>query len=119
MNATELVRQYLDASDPSRLQLDRLRSLLADDFTIADPLVDATSADDFVDKLRTYGSSPGMENTIEAVIGEGERVAALTRLAVAGETITYCMWFVVRGDKIKSVLVVYDPRPFLKMAGGA
>lgn len=116
MTPTETVRAYLESSSPGAIDFDRLRGLLTDDFTLTDPMVAATSADDFVAKLRQFGNQPGLENTIEEIVGHGNRVAALTRLRAHTETITYCMWFTVCDEKVSDVLVVYDPRPFLRMA---
>lgn len=116
MSATQLVRQYLDATDPADLKLDRLRELLADDFRVSDPMAGASTADEFVGQLRGFGGAPGMKNIVEAVIGQGDRVAVLSRFEVADKRITFSTWFRVIDDKIASVEVVYDPRPFLEMA---
>lgn len=117
MKSTQLVRDYLKAIDPSALQFEQARALLADDFKMEDPLVSADSADDFIAKIRSYGSSPHMKSSIDQLIGDGDIVAALTRLEVADQTITYAQWFWLSEGKIKRHRTVYDPRPFLEMAG--
>jgi hypothetical protein len=41
-------------------------------------------------------------------------VCLLYDLTMAGQTIFGCGWYQVQNGKIKSLKVVFDPRPFLK-----
>lgn len=116
MTATELIRTYLEAVTPGRTQFDRVRQLLTDDFTMSDPLMSADSADHFVAQLRAFGEGPPMRTRIEEVVGHGNTVAALTRVELGEHSIEFSQWFRIRDDKIQHLRVIYDPRPFLRMA---
>ena len=121
MNSIELVREYLAASAPGQKQFDRVRAMLTDDFTHTDTLMGATSADDFVSKIRGYaegGGGPPMSLEIDEITGDDKIVAALTQLKIGPTTITYAQWFWIEDGKIQKAHVIYDPRPFLEMAQG-
>lgn len=45
---------------------------------------------------------------------EGQDVCLLYDLKMSGKTIFGCGWYQVADDKIKSLTVVFDPRPFLE-----
>lgn len=113
MTNQQLIRDYLEVASPSDPQPDRVRSFLADDFTMTDPLMSAESADDFVEQLRALGASPGVETHVDAVVGEGDLVAALTRMEMGEVSVTFAIWYWIEDGVIIRQLTVYDPRPFL------
>ena len=121
MTHRDLITAYLDASTPGRIDFEKVRSLLTDDFTHLDPLGGASSADDFVGKLRMYSQQGGemeMPQTIHEIAVDGDRVAVLSDLHLGPATVTYAHWYWVRDGKVAKAQVVYDPRACLEMAGG-
>ena len=122
MDNRQLIMTYLEATTPGRTDLDKARSMLADDFTHTDPLVSAPSADAFVAAIRGYqdaGGNAPMPQTITASAVDKDTVAVLSELHVQPSvTVTYAHWYWVRGGKIARARIVYDPRPFLEMASG-
>lgn len=119
MNAIDTVRAYLDVATPGpKLDPDRVRDLLADDFTHDDPLMGASNADQFVAGLRRAAASGGGGSaTVETVVGDDTTVASLTRFRIGDVAVMFSQWFVVRNGRVRSSRVVYDPRPFLAMRG--
>lgn len=116
MTHLELVRAYLEATNPAKLDLERLRPLLADDFTAHDTMMGTTTgADTFVEQLRGFGSNPSLKRQVDGAISQGEQAAALVRLQLGDAEVTFLQWFTLEGGALKSVRVVYDPRPFLAM----
>ena len=117
MNAIETVRAYLEVATPGPdLKPDRVRPLLADDYVVDDALMGAASADAFVAQLRqaAAASGPGVGH-VEAVVGNDEVVAALTRFTMGEVTVLFSQWFWVRDGKLQRSKVIYDPRAFLAM----
>lgn len=119
MNPIELVRGYLDAATPGNIQFDKVRTYLADDYRVKDPLMTVQGADAFVEQLRqvSQGGGPEMRTTVEAVVGADDIVVALTRFEMGPVKVTFSQWFWVKGDKIQHSEVIYDPRPFLELRG--
>ena len=116
MTAIDIVRQYLEVATPGSLDPDRVRPLLADDYSVEDPLMPVSGADAFVDKLRSVAGTPGdAGGTVEAVVGDEGIVCALTRFQAGPTTIWFSQWFWVEDGKIARSRVIYDPRAFLAM----
>ena len=118
MNAIDTVRAYLDVATPGPgLDPDKVRPLLADDYSVEDTLMGAASADEFVEKLRQAAAGGGGSAEVEAVVGDDEVVAALTRFEMGPTHVMFTQWFWVQDGKLKKSRVIYDPRPFLAMQG--
>lgn len=98
--------------------------------------VDALNREDF-HKARTYisdnlsfvgvmGSRNGadayfkdmeqmrIKYAVQKVFAEGPDVCLLYDVTLSGKTIFGCAWYQVEGGKIRSLRVVFDPRPLLQ-----
>lgn len=118
MSNNQLVRDYLAVATPGRIDLERIRSFLADDVQIEDPLMTISGADDFIEALRSTGAgSGGMRSTVQDVIGDGDVIAARVLFEAGPMTVQFGQWFWIEDGKIARVQVIYDPRPFLEHAG--
>lgn len=117
MDTESTIRDYLEATNPGNLQLDRLRPLLTDDFVHQDPLMSVEGADAFVEKLRSVPPGMDAKATTEALLTKGNVGAALIRFEAGGTTVMFAQWLWAEGEKIGRVRVIYDPRPFFEMAG--
>lgn len=117
MDNTQLVRDYLDVAIPGQLQLDELRSFLADDVTIDDPLMAIEGADAFVAALEATPSGGDMGAAVQEVIGDGDVVAARVLFQAGDLRVQFSQWFWVTDGRIERIQVIYDPRPFLAAAG--
>ena len=121
MDDVKLVRNYLEATTPGRIDFDRTRKYLFDDVSVIDPLMSVDGADAFVEQLRKVSETPGgeaMRTVVEAVVGADGVVAALTRFEAGDIRVTFTQWFWVADGKIRRVEVVYDPRSFLAAPSG-
>ncbi|MCP4201256.1 MAG: nuclear transport factor 2 family protein [bacterium] len=115
MTSQDLVREYLQLITLDGTDFDRLRAILADDFVLEDTLMGTSSADEFVAKLRAF-QGPPLKSKPEEIVGDRDRVVALTVLDMMGSEIIYSQWFWLSGGKIQRIRTIYDPRPFLEAA---
>lgn len=115
MTSQDLVREYLQLITLAGTDFDRLRAILAGDFVLEDTLMGTSSADELVAELRAYRGPP-MKSTTKEIVGDGDRVVALTVLDMMGREITYSQWFWLSSGKIQRIRTIYDPRPFLEAA---
>ncbi len=115
----ELARRFLRATDPSDLRPEEVRELVAPDVAITDPLmppVDSAAA--FEAMLSQAGGGIHVTSTVQDVIGDERLVAARILVEVNGTPIDYAQWLWFEGDRITRVQTIYDPRPYLELAGG-
>jgi ketosteroid isomerase-like protein len=113
MSNVEIVRDYFRRFFSGTARHSEVRSLLADDFVLRDPLMSADSAGEYVDQLKALGDEMELRAEVRHVVGEGEMVAALVDFVGPAGPLTYAQWFTLRDGKIARLEVVYDPRPFL------
>ncbi|MCP4958808.1 MAG: nuclear transport factor 2 family protein [Actinomycetia bacterium] len=124
MDNIQLIRDYLGATVPGQIQLDKVREFLADDVKVDDPLMALEGADAFVAALASTqeaappGPEGAMSSTIQEVVGGDDIVAARVLFEVMGMTVQFSQWFWIVDGKISRIQVIYDPRPFLEMAPG-
>ncbi len=119
MSGVDLVRDFLKHLFSAKIDFSKLQSLLADDFTLRDPLMSADGADDYISQLRAFGDDLSLHGDVRAVVGKGEVVAALVDFQGPSGKMAYAQWFTVRDGEISGLEVIYDPRPFLdREAGG-
>jgi len=117
MDARETVERYLDTFFAKQFDLGAVRELLHDDFEYEGPLMAASSADDFIAQLETFGG--GVPQALRAknrrLLVEGDTVAALYDFFIGQDkTMTFSEWYWVRDEKLERIKLVYDPRPLLE-----
>jgi hypothetical protein len=115
MSNVEIIRNYFKKFFSGKARHSAVRNLLTDDFTFHDPLMTASSAEDYVQQLVGLGDELEMYAEVRAIVGEGDDVAALVDFSGPFGKITYAQWFQMCAGKIAKLDVIYDPRPFLNM----
>jgi ketosteroid isomerase-like protein len=112
MTNTEFIRVYFKRFFSGKARHSDVRNLLTDDFQFFDPLLSANSADEYVNRLKSFGDELDMHVDVKEIIGEGDIVAALVDFHGPSGKMAYAQWFTFRGGKIAALRVIYDPRPF-------
>lgn len=114
MSAKRVVNKYLEAFFSGGPDLKAVRELLTDDFAFQGPLMNASSADDFIKQLEGMGPGMEMHAEIHHVIDGGDCVAALYEFLGPKDKISFAEWYWIRGNKISAIKLHYDPRPLLE-----
>jgi hypothetical protein len=57
-----------------------------------------------------------LKYAVKKAFMEGDDVCLLSDLQIDGKTILCCSWYVVEDDKVKSLKVIFDPRPLMENA---
>ena len=112
MNAKELVQKYFDCFFSSAPNLNEIRTLLNDDFTFSGPLIQASSADEYIDKLKSMGIID-LKANILSILSSDDQVAVMYKLVTPFGEFPTVEWFEIKSDKINSIRLLNDPRPFL------
>lgn len=116
-NPADLVTTYLEALTSGPAGLVAARELLADDLEYHDPLMAVDRADDLIAQLTLMSPETADIELVEVTDRDGV-VAVLTTFGMPdGSRLPFTQWFWVEGGKITRSRVIYDPRPFLEMAG--
>lgn len=94
---------------------DRARSFLHDDLSFDGPIDSFSDADSYIASLRQLsGIVRGAEK--QKLFVDGDDVCVIYDLKTAPvPSSRTCEWYTVRDDKIASVSVVFDARPFAPM----
>ena len=114
MANTDVVRDYFRRFFSGKARHSDVRQLLTDDFKFSDPMMSASSADEYVGQLKSFGDVLDMHVDVKQVVGEGDIVAALVDFSGPAGKMAYAQWFTFRNGKISALQVIYDPRPFLQ-----
>lgn len=110
-------------SSAKELVLSFLKALNDDDFQEAREYVSDNLS--FVGVLGTRNGATAYFNDMEKmrfkydikkVFADGNDVCVLYDINMSGTTIFTCGWYKVKGNKIESLQVVFDPRPVLEKA---
>jgi hypothetical protein len=99
-------------------EFERARSLLHNDVSFQGPIDTFSDANSYIASLRQLsGIVTGAEK--QKVFVDGDDVCAIYDLKSAPvPSSRTCEWYTVRDDKIASVSVVFDARPFAAMVEG-
>lgn len=112
-SAREVVDQYFTAL--ANKDFTAMRTLLHDDISFIGPLGTTNGADDYIDSLMKVTSSM---KTVErkALFAEGEDVCQIYDLVLAepDATLPVAQWLKVRENRIATVRLYFDARPFGK-----
>ncbi|UFH56819.1 nuclear transport factor 2 family protein [Spirosoma sp. KNUC1025] len=89
------------------------RSYVADDMSFVGVLGSRDSGDAYFQDMEHMK----LKYAIKKAFADGNDVCLLYDLTMSGKTIFGCGWYQVEDGKIKSLKVLFDPRPFLEKAG--
>ncbi|MEM7336897.1 MAG: nuclear transport factor 2 family protein [Chloroflexota bacterium] len=113
MSTKECVESYLSAFFGERIDLAKIRTLIADDFTFMGPLMTADSADDYIQKLQAFGENARMQAEIQHILIEGETAVARYDFIMPNGRVPASEWYRVKDNKLVSMQLTCDPRSFL------
>lgn len=89
------------------------REMLSDDFQFNGVLGKRDGGDAYMDDMKKMK----MKYSIKMVFTTGDDIAVLLDLTTSGKTLENFAWYHVEADRIKSLKVIFDPRPLLEGAG--
>ena len=118
MTNVEIIREYYRKFFSGKARHSEVRALLTDDFTLRDPLMSATGADDYLRQLSSLGDDLEMHAEVRDIVGQGDKVAALVDFQAPQGVVQYAQWFELMDGKIKGIESIYDPRLFLEGSPG-
>ena len=108
-NSTKkIVLSIVDALN--RDDLPAARAYFADDFSFSGVLGSRHGADAYFTDMERMR----LKYEVKKALADGEDVCLLYDLAISGMTIFGCAWYRVERGKVKSLRVVFDPRPLLE-----
>jgi limonene-1,2-epoxide hydrolase len=105
--AKEVVLTFLDALNNEDFKT--VRHYLSDDMVFDGVLGHRDGGDTYVEDMKRMK----FKYKVLKAFAEGDDVCVLYDIDMSGETIFTCGWYKVRDNKIKSLRVVFDPRPIL------
>jgi hypothetical protein len=107
-NAREIVLSCVDALN--REDFKAAREYLSDDLSFEGVLGCRKGADAYLmDMKRTR-----LHYDVKKAFAEGDDVCLLYDLEISGRTLFVCGWYQVKLGKIRSLKVIFDPRPLLE-----
>ena len=86
------------------------RDYASDDMTFTGVLGTRDNADEYFGDMEKMK----LKYRVEKVFVEAEDVCLLYNVTMSGITVFCCGWYHVEGEKIKSIRVIFDPRPVLE-----
>lgn len=107
MENKALIEQYYSAF--AKHDLNEARTMLADNFTFRGPIMEASSADDMMEKMSAFGCD--YKSEVHDMLCEKDRVVVnftCTFSAPFEATLDMCEWFTIRDGKIASSELFYD-----------
>ena len=115
-NSKEIVISYLNALSDQDFKT--ARSYLKDDMSFQAPIASYNSADEYFKGNEELRSKYGVKVTydIKKIFSDDSDVCAFFDFSLGSSTLFACGWFKVEGDKIKSIKVVFDPRPIFDLS---
>jgi limonene-1,2-epoxide hydrolase len=103
----EVVLDFLDALNSEDFKT--ARRYLTDDMVFDGVLGHREGADIYIEDMRKMR----FKYRILKAFADGDDVCVLYDIDMSGETIYTAGWYKVRDNKIKSLRVVFDPRPIV------
>lgn len=107
-SAKEVVLSVVEALN--RGDFPAARGYFADDFSFSGVLGSRQGADAYFSDMERMR----LKYDVTKAFAEGDDVCLLYDLAISGRTIFGCAWYFVERGKVKSLRVVFDPRPLLE-----
>lgn len=113
----QIVKNYLEQFFSGSPDFEVIRSLLADGFRFRGPLIQADSADQYIEQIRGVAGG-GLSMKDAETLAAGEAVAVIySMLSPFGEVRTV-EWFQLADGKIQSIELLNDPRIFVEAFQG-
>ena len=112
MTSIDVVQQYLDAFFGERIDHGTIRALISEGFTFEGPLMSADGADDYIEKLKGFGENAAMSADIHTILADENTVVARYDFIVPAGAVPASEWYTVEDQKITSIQLICDPRPF-------
>jgi limonene-1,2-epoxide hydrolase len=109
-SAKEVVLSFVNAIN--REDFAAARRLASDDLSFVGVLGSRDSADAYFQDMQRMR----LKYDVKKVFADGDDVCLLCDLSIAGQTIFLCSWYRVERGKIRSLRVLFDPRPLLDPA---
>lgn len=106
--AREIVLPCIDAVNREEFKV--ARQYLGDDLSFDGVLGCRRGADAYLLDIKRMR----VRDDVKKAFAEGDDVCLLYDLAISGTTIFVCGWYHVKLGKIRSLKVVFDPRPLLQ-----
>ncbi|MCP4415619.1 MAG: hypothetical protein GY805_03290 [Chloroflexi bacterium] len=117
MNTHEIIQKYIALFFSEKPNLDAIRSMLCDNFRFNGPLLKANTASEYIEQLEKIGTG-NLEANVISILVNGDEGAVLYELITPfGKQIT-AEWFLFEEDRICSIRLLNDPRPFLAFFNG-
>ncbi len=117
MNTHKKIQKYMDLFFSENPNLDAIRSMLCANFRFNGPLLEANTASEYIEQLEKIGTGNLKANVI-SILTNGDEGAVLYELVTPlGKQITV-EWFLFEEDRICSIQLLNDPRPFLTFFHG-
>ncbi len=112
--STELIQQYNENFQSK--DIDKVRTLLHDEFTFTGPMMQFGNPDEFANAMREWGFDCRNENV--QFVSEGNNVVQIFDWIVTAPfqvTISMCECFEIKDDKILSSKLFFDTAKMPKM----
>ncbi len=112
----EIVERYFELFKARRIG--ECRQFLSDDFRFQGPLDTFDNPDDFIATASQLG--PAMQEArLLKIFADGNDVCVLWDFVWngTGQVVGIAEWFQVEGEKIKSLRIMFDARPFAAAMG--
>ena len=110
-NAKEVVLSYIDAINREDFQT--ARQYVASDLSFVGALGSRQGADAYFEDMERMR----FKYDIKKVFAEGNDVCVLYDVTLSGVKLFTCGWYQIEAGKIRSLKVVFDPRPVLAQKG--
>ena len=106
--AKKVVLTFIDALNNE--DFEAAKSCLRDDLVFDGVLGHRDGAETYINDMKKMK----FKYTINKVFEDGDDVCLLYDINMSGKTIFTCGWYRLQNNKIKSLKVVFDPRPLLE-----
>ena len=107
-NAKEVVLTFVNALNED--DFETARGCLSDDMVFDGVLGHRDGADTYIKEMKKMKFKYKIKETFE----DGNNVCLLYDIDMSGTKIFTCGWYQIKDGKIKSLKVVFDPRPVLE-----
>jgi limonene-1,2-epoxide hydrolase len=109
-NAKEIVLALVKALQDE--DFERAREVLDEDFTFDGVLGSVRGADAYISQMRKLR----FKYDVKKIFADGSDVCLLSDIFMGPATTFVCSWYQVERGKVRSLRVVFDPRPVLDAA---